>query len=188
MVGKLKVEYVDPATLKPAEYNPRTIEPGALRRLARLLDEHGFVDPILARREDRLVVGGHQRLKANEMRTIPDTRVPVVFLDGLDDLRAKALNIALNNPAAQGQYDADRLADLLAELNAADMDVAGLSGFDDAGLAELLADELPVDLSDEELYIPEAYEVVTECDSEDQQRELYERLTAEGYNCRLLLL
>jgi hypothetical protein len=36
--------------------------------------------------------------------------------------------------------------------------------------------------------ISQAFEVVAECRDEGQQRELYERLKAEGYSCRLFTL
>ena len=36
--------------------------------------------------------------------------------------------------------------------------------------------------------IPEAFQVVVECRDEDQQRDVFERLTAEGLKCRLLTL
>ena len=107
----IEVQYVNPDTLNPAPYNPRTMSDDALSRLAKLLDSHGIVDPIIARRSDNLVIGGHQRLKANAMREKPDVEVPVVFLDGISDEQAKALNIALNNPKAQGEYDWPVLAD-----------------------------------------------------------------------------
>lgn len=109
-------EMVDPDSLVQAPYNPRTITERALGALARLMDRHGFVDPVIARREDRLLIGGHQRLRANRLRARPDALVPCLFLTGVSDARAKALNIALNSPAAQGRYDADPLARLLDDL------------------------------------------------------------------------
>jgi len=69
---EIKVEYVEPGKLNPAPYNPRQIDEDALKRLAKLLDAHGCVDPLIARREDGLLIGGHQRLKANELRKTPD--------------------------------------------------------------------------------------------------------------------
>jgi len=134
-------EMVDPASLRQAPYNPRTISPRALAALARLMDEHGFVDPVIARREDRLLIGGHQRLCANALRPKPDPLVPCIFLDGVSDHQAKALNIALNNPAAQGRYN-DGLADLLTELQAdlpADEDLSALTGLPQAEIDRLLS-------------------------------------------------
>jgi len=182
----IRIEYVDPADLIPAAYNPRTISEPALQRLAKLLDAHGFVDPIIARAEDKLVIGGHQRLKANALRTRPDTTVPVVFLEGVSDDRAKALNVALNNTEAQGQYDMPMLADVLQGIDTGEFDVPTFTGFsadDIAGLMHGLDERVPP-----ESEIPEAYQVVVECNGEDHQREIYERLTSEGLSCRLLTL
>ena len=134
--------------LNPAPYNPRRMEDEALRRLAVLLDEHGWVDPVIARREDGLVIGGHQRLKANATREHLDATVPVIFLDGLPDDKAQALNVALNNPKAQGEWDLPKLAGLLVEIDTGNIDVPKLTGFAEAEIAEIVhgADEFqPVD-------------------------------------------
>ena len=136
----LQVEYVRPETLKPDPSNPRRISQEGLRRLARLLDEHGFVDPIIARREDHLVIAGHQRLRANALRERPDALVPVVFLDGIDDGRARALNVALNNPNAQGIFDETKLQQVLADLADSDLDLPAVTAFDDDELQALLKD------------------------------------------------
>ena len=119
------------------------MEDEALRRLAALLEEHGFVDPIIARREDNLVIGGHQRLRANALREHPDKTVPVIFLDGLPDDKAKALNVSLNNPKSQGEWDLPKLAGLLVEIDTGNIDVPKLTGFAEAEIAEIVhgADE-----------------------------------------------
>jgi len=134
----VQIEFVKPGKLKPAPYNPRRIDEDNLRRLTALLDAHGFVDPIIARREDGLVIGGHQRLKANALRAEPDGVVPVIYLDGIDDANAKALNIALNNPHAMGEYDDVKLAELLVEIDCGELDLQAVTGFAEAEIAELI--------------------------------------------------
>ncbi|KPK83934.1 MAG: hypothetical protein AMJ81_06995 [Phycisphaerae bacterium SM23_33] len=185
---KVEVEYVRPDSLRPAPYNPRRISRQALKRLARLLDEHGFVDPVIARREDRLVIGGHQRLRANALRQTPDELVPAVFLEGISDARAKALNIALNNPHAQGEFDPPRLGELLAELQAEVIDLPDLTGFDERQIDDLLAEAGQSFTGETTLEIPQSFQVVVECDSEDRQRQVYELMTGRGYRCRLLMM
>src|SRR2546425_9798644 len=86
----------------------------------------GLVDPIIARREDRAVIGGHQRLLA--ARRLGVASVPVIFLDVSAD-QAKLLNLALNRIA--GSWEQELLARLLSELQEVpDVDVS-LSGFGD---------------------------------------------------------
>lgn len=134
--SRLRVEYVPIDSLAPAPYNPRTISDDALARLKRGVEEFGLVDPIIVRAEDNLVIGGHQRLKV--LRDLQWSEVPVVLVSGLDDNRTAALNILLNNPNAQGEWDNQRLRDILSELDATGFD-ATLTAFDSAELQDLLA-------------------------------------------------
>lgn len=185
---KLEVEYVRPDSLRPAPYNPRRISREALKQLARLLDEHGFVDPVIARREDRLVIGGHQRVRANALRNRPDDLIPAVFLEGISDARTKALNVALNNPKAQGEFDLPRLGELLDELAGQEVRLPDLTGFDGQQIADLVGrpEQSPLDQADIDLL--QSFQVVVECDSEARQREVYERMTREGFRCRLMMI
>jgi hypothetical protein len=48
--------------LRPNPVNPGRISDEELDSLERSLRQFGFVQPVLARREDRTVIGGHQRL------------------------------------------------------------------------------------------------------------------------------
>src|SRR5205823_1907527 len=83
-------------------------------------------DPVLARREDGTVIGGHQRLLA--ARRLGYQIVPVIYVD-LSQERARLLNLALNRIG--GDWDQELLARLLADLSAVpDLDMS-LSGFGD---------------------------------------------------------
>ena len=50
--------------LRPDPANPRRIGSAELEALTRSIREWGFVQPVLVRREDNTVIGGHQRLTA----------------------------------------------------------------------------------------------------------------------------
>src|SRR5712691_520010 len=97
----LRIEYCKPATLRVFEKNPRKISETARARLKRGIEAFGLVDPIIVRRRDRRVLGGHQRLAVARELEMPT--VPVVFLDRITKAQADALTILLNNPAAQGE-------------------------------------------------------------------------------------
>lgn len=138
--------------LKPAEYNPREMPPAMMEKLIRSIEEFGFVQPIVVRSEDKLVVGGHQRLEAMQIKLrrdeVPEEEiakqtVPVVFLTGVSDERAKLLNVALNK--ISGDWDDDKLAALFSSLapeTEVDLPVAdlGLTGFFPDEIDKLLAD------------------------------------------------
>jgi DNA modification methylase len=127
------VEQVPISDLRPDVGNPRRISSEELEALTRSIQRFGFVDPVIARREDRTVIGGHQRLLG--ARRLGYKTVPVVFVD-LTSEQAKVLGLALNK--ISGTWDQELLARLLAELNEVpDVDLT-LSGFGDDEVKALL--------------------------------------------------
>jgi DNA modification methylase len=129
----LAIEEVAIDSLRPDPANPRRIGTDELDALERSLRQFGFVQPVLARREDRTVIGGHQRLLA--ARRLGLTTVPVVYVD-LTAEQARLLGLALNK--ISGSWDDALLARLLADLGAMpDVDLS-LSGFDENEVEELL--------------------------------------------------
>jgi len=131
----LQIEHVAPDTLLPYAGNPRTISAAQMAALQRSISQFGFVDPIVVRRADRTVIGGHQRLEA--AKTLGLKTVPVVFVD-LTESEASLLNIALNKIA--GDWDLEQLGQILTELrDLPDVDVS-LTGFDTQELEDLFAE------------------------------------------------
>src|SRR5687767_10125563 len=129
----LVVEQMPIDELRPDAANPRRIREEELEALTRSMRRYGLVQPILVRREDDTVIGGHQRLLA--ARRLGLDTVPVIRLD-LSSEQARLLNLALNR--ISGEWDEDLLARLLAELQASvDVDLS-LSGFGDDEIKELL--------------------------------------------------
>lgn len=130
----LLIEEVPIDSLVPDPANPRRMSADELEALTRSIAEFGFIDPLIARKETRVVIGGHQRLVA--ARKLGLTSVPAILLD-LSDEKARLLNIALNK--ISGEFDEELLARLLSDLaNSSDLDLT-LSGFDDKGIDALLA-------------------------------------------------
>jgi ParB-like chromosome segregation protein Spo0J len=64
--------------------------------------------------------------------------VPVVCVD-VDADRERVLNVALNNPTLQGDWDYDKLRSVLVEINTAHVDLE-LTGFDAAEIQTLTMD------------------------------------------------
>jgi DNA modification methylase len=129
----LVIEQVAIDELRPDPANPRQISEDQLEALTRSLREYGFVQPVLARREDRTVTGGHQRLLA--ARRLGYKTVPVTWLD-LTLEQARVLNLALNK--ISGDWDQELLARLLSDLKPIEDIDLSLSGFSGDELNKLL--------------------------------------------------
>lgn len=126
------------ANLIPTDYNPRKdLKPGDpdYEKLKHSMKEFGYVDPIIWNQQTGHVVGGHQRLKILQDEGIKEAECVVV---NLDEEKEKALNIALNK--ISGDWDKDKLALLMTDLQASDLDIL-LTGFDEDEISDLLATE-----------------------------------------------
>jgi DNA modification methylase len=132
---RLKVEHIGVEVLTPAKYNPRVMPEAEMEKLRRSIEAFGFLEPIVVRRRDNTIIGGHQRLEAAKAMGLK--KVPVVYVD-VSEQEAKALNLALNK--IQGEWDLPKLGQLLEELrDLPDLDEA-LTGFDQKEMDALLAD------------------------------------------------
>jgi hypothetical protein len=122
---RLKVESVAISSLIADPNNPRRMSGLKRSQLRNSIEAYGFVVPIVVRKPDRVVIGGHQRLQA--ARELGLTDVPVVWWEG-DDRQAKALNLALNQ--IEGEWDERKLAAVLADLAGVESLSDALGGFD----------------------------------------------------------
>lgn len=122
----ITVERVD--GLRAADYNPRVSLSEGMKeyqKLKKSIETFGLVEPLILNDRTGVLVGGHQRLTV--LKDLGIENVEVVHVD-LDEAHEKALNVALNK--ISGKWDADKLEDLLRDLDLNfDIDVE-LTGFD----------------------------------------------------------
>ena len=131
------IERKHTADLIPADYNPRKdLKPGdaEYEKLKRSIEQFGYVEPVIWNKTTGFVVGGHQRLKVLLDMGITEVECVVVEMDAEKE---KALNIALNK--ISGEWDKDKLALLISDLQGADFDVS-LTGFEPAEIDSLFKD------------------------------------------------
>ncbi|MCK9482290.1 MAG: site-specific DNA-methyltransferase [Bacteroidia bacterium] len=136
--------------LLPASYNPRKdLKAGdaEYEKLRRSIEQFGYVEPIIWNKHTSNVVGGHQRLKVLKESGIEE--LDCVIVD-LPEEKEKALNIALNK--ISGDWDKDKLALLITDLQAEDFDIF-LTGFDVEEIDDLFKDTLKEGIKDDEFDI-----------------------------------
>ena len=145
----MQIERLPVASLLPAPYNPRIeLKPGdpAWEKLSRSLHEFELVQPIVWNKQTGFVVAGHQRLAVLKAQGV--TEIDCVIVD-LPLEKEKALNITLNNSAVGSDWDADRLLDLVSELqDLPDFD-ATLTGFDEQQLQDLILTPAPLPITED---------------------------------------
>jgi len=146
-ISKIPIE-----KLNPAAYNPRKdLQPGdpEYEKLKRSMQEFGYVEPIVWNKRTGNIVGGHQRYKI--LLDMGMREVDCVVVD-LDETKEKALNLALNK--IQGDWDYEKLKDLLQELDTGEFDLE-LTGFDMDEIEDLMAQfNVPEEIVEDEVPEP----------------------------------
>lgn len=138
--------------IQNAPYNPRIMDKGAKKRLKENIRKHGLVSSLTWNKRTGNLVGGHQRLEQlDALEKSRDYELTVCVVD-VDEREEAVLNVQLNNPSMQGEWDLDKLANMSEEFDLS---------FDDLGFSQSDAEFL-FDGDDRftELYqTPEANEV-----------------------------
>lgn len=164
--------------------HPRNARRGDVDRIARSLELHGQYRPIVVNERTHEVLAGNHTLMA--ARKLGWLEVAATFVD-VDDETALRILAADNRLSDLAGYDDTALMDLLSALN----DTAG--GLDGVGyeyadieklLAKLDGTPTPADISG----FADRYEVVVECQTEDEQAALLLRLSAEGLKVRAIVV
>jgi ParB-like chromosome segregation protein Spo0J len=146
----LQIVQVPIDELHPDPTNPRKISDEQLDTLTRNIREFGFLQPVIARHDDHIVIGGHQRLVA--ARRLGLKTVPTIFV-ALSPEQSHLLNLALNR--ISGDWDEQLLARLLADLQGTDGVDLALTGFEDDEIKRLLR---RMD-AEEKRYAPEHFDL-----------------------------
>jgi len=122
--------------LRPAKRNPRTHSPRQVELLAKSIQAHGFVSPIIIDEADN-VLAGHGRLLA--ARSLKLETAPCRRLVGRSPEELRAFALADNAIAAKAGWDKELLALELEELSLIELDLE-LTGFEQFEVDTILFD------------------------------------------------
>ena len=159
-ISKIKLTQIE-----PADYNPRTITEEAKKKLRNSIETFGLVEPIIINTKNNRIVSGHQRydilldmlmesdnLAEREFDYLVKDDYGYIFdfnqLQIKNEDYEKALNIVLNNTNLMGDYDYQKLGDLLNELEFNGFNLE-FTGFDNLELNTL--GESDLEYSNDEL-------------------------------------
>lgn len=173
---EMKIEYKKIEDIIPYENNPRKNDE-AVDYVANSIKEFGFKVPIIIDNEN-VVVTGHTRLKAAEKLGL--TEVPTIKADDLTEEQIKAFRIADNKVSEFSTWDLDKLN---LELEDLDFDMSDF-GFEDIKVDS--NDEFIDETTETSFNYKEQYGVIVLCSNEEEQEKIYNHLTEEGYECKVV--
>ena len=112
----MNIEEIKLEDYKTAEYNPNVLEGKKLEKVAKSLEEFGYVEPIVVNKKTGNIVGGNHRARILKAKGVKTVQASVVELE---PGKEKALNLLLNT---KGNRDPFRYAELLNDLHEKEMD------------------------------------------------------------------
>ncbi len=112
------------AEILPNPRNPRFHSDDQLARLGAALKRDGQHKPLLLRRANKMVIGGHGVMEA--ARRVGWTEIRVLLWD-VDQATADRVMLADNRLSDLAESDGDRVAELLREIDPADWFAAGFT-------------------------------------------------------------
>ncbi len=135
-MAKSKYQNYDTETIsrdmiKNAPYNPRIMDEKAKVRLRKNIAKHGLVAALTWNKRTGHLVGGHQRLEQlDALEKSKDYDLTVCVVD-VDEREEASLNVQLNNPSMQGEWDFDKLANMAEEF---ELDLSNDLGFTESDI------------------------------------------------------
>ena len=171
MSNSLLLEYRDINQVYPYTRNGRRNEE-TVDQVAVSIQSYGFQQPIVVDKNGVIVVGHTRYAAAKKLKL---TEVPVIVFGGDDQLAKDRL--ADNRIQENSDWDKDVLLNELLDLK----DTPLPTGFTDSELDKLLDSGTIIQYVE-----PTTFEIVVNVDNETDQKQLYDRLIKEDYECRLL--
>lgn len=109
--------YILRSQISEAPYNPRIMGEGQEKRLREAIEKHGLIGTLFWNRRTGNLVAGHQRLKQLDVlegypAKAADYEIRVTAID-VSEREEKQLNVLLNNPSVQGEFDIDLLGQMI---------------------------------------------------------------------------
>ena len=177
-MNELKVEYLPPEQLTPYENNTRKHAPDDVEQIKESILQNGFNDPIGIWGENNLIVEGHGRqIAALELHL---DKVPCIRLDHMTDDQRRDYAIRHNRTAELSEWDNETLMEEIAQLEIEGHNFDGLKfELDNLDLGVSEAKELP---------LKEKYQLIIDCESEEDMQEKYDQLQEVGIECRVSTL
>lgn len=191
------VEMRPVAQLMPYARNARTHSKAQIKEIAGAIETYGWTMPIVED-EARMIIAGHGRvLGANDIYSrggvikmingteLPKGMVPVITARGWDDRKKREYVLADNQIALRSGWDKKLLTAELSDLRAMGATLNDL-GFADKELAKLGVITLEASAAPQLGGLK--YSIIIDCDDEDSQSDLLNKLIASGVKkCRALI-
>ena len=170
----MNIEWMKPGDLTPYPANAKLHPPAQVEHIANSIKAFGWQQPIVVDSENVVIIGPGRLMAAKQLML---DKVPVVKADNLTEDQVNALRLA-DNKTNESEWDFGKLEEELAALDITGIDMSQF-GFEDLKEKETEEKDVP---------LKEQYQLVIDCESEEDMEEKYNMLQEVGIECRVSTL
>ncbi|OHD26022.1 MAG: hypothetical protein A2Y38_02450 [Spirochaetes bacterium GWB1_59_5] len=175
--------------LHPLQGNLKKLPEKKYRKLRKTLLKHGFSFPFFVwRNKNKLwILDGHQRdkvLRRMQKSGYEIPSLPIDFIEAKDEKEAKEKILLV--ASQYGEMDADSLSEFLEDAHLDLEDLVETVDLPTIDIEKLLNEAEEKEKKDKSLAYQ--YQIIVDCENEEQQLKLLEKLEKEKYKCRALIL
>lgn len=189
MKANLNLHYADPFSFSSAKINPRVHTPEQISSLKKSIKKFGFLVPVLVD-EKKELIAGHARVMAAQDLNMKE--IPFIFITSLTEKEKKAFLLLENRLHEKSSWDWDLFTQEIESIKS-DFDLMEI-GFDSGDFSpEEKNLEFESENSDSESdshdgeenpYDLKQFCLIVTLKSESQQKKVFQKLMAEGYEVR----
>jgi ParB-like chromosome segregation protein Spo0J len=185
MAGRVINLQIEQVAIDLLKHHPRNANNGDVEAIKKSLAVNGWYGSVVVNTSTKHILAGNHRVMA--AKALGWETVPVQWVDVTPEEELRIL-VVDNRTTRIGQDDTTKITDILAELanTPIGLDGTGYGAADLDALIDGLAGATS-DLNADEQYINETFSILIECNDENQQTNILDRLTEEGLKCRALI-
>lgn len=178
---KLRLRWMDPAELGDHPENWKTHPGEQIAGLESAIEEVGWAGALLFNQRTNRLLDGHARKKLDTSLLV-EGKVPVL-VGSWDENEERVILATLDPLGSMAKANEEALSDLLARL---ETESEGLQALLD-GLSDKGGESEP-DLTSPKFSYESKYGVIITCTDETHQQEVYETLSGQGYDCKVVVV
>lgn len=172
-----QIIYKKISELKNNPNNPRKND-NAVDTVAKSIQKYGFRNPLIV--DDAGVVWcGNTRLKAAKKLKLKE--VPCIVVNDLTEQQMTELALLDNKTNEIAEWDTDMLSDILKSVDLSEFDL-------DWNVDDVLETPNEIDRKDISDTVQSQYELIVDCEDENNLENLYNEMTQRGYQCKISTL
>lgn len=172
-----QIVYKKVSELKNNPNNPRKND-NAVDTVAKSIQKYGFRNPLIID-DDNIVWCGSTRLKAAKKLKLKE--IPCIIVNDLTEQQMTELALLDNKTNEIAEWDTDMLSDILKSVDLSEFDL-------DWNVDDVLETPNEIDRKDISDTVQSQYELIVDCEDENNLEKLYNEMTRRGYQCKISTL